>query len=212
MADFPKSKDWKDLKKLYGIPNGAVKGIEVGKALDEFHQAYDSVSGLTASKKRVPIAQELENTLAAYLSKLQAKKSTIKKYDAFEKVFLDKYVGRIHFLKEDLKRYSADSTLYTAELAKFFHDVHQLEPHRATVTRDDLHKFNSGPMRGLSALGKGVQKVDPREIDKALGPINKAIDALPATPDRETLDKLMGALLKAADEGFQCLEGRLSLL
>ena len=200
MADYPKVKDWEALKKKYKIPNGAVKGVQVGKAIETFHKGWDTVSGPTAAKKRIPIGQALENSLAAYISALSKKKKDIKQYPAFEKEFLDKYLGRVNFLKEDLKRYDADAKLYTAELAKFFSAVHRLQANKAKVTRDDIIVFKGGPMRGLSALGKSVKKVDPTKIDALLGPINLAVDKFPAILTREQIDKFVDKIVETADE------------
>jgi hypothetical protein len=48
--------------------------------------------------------------------------------------------------------------------------------------KDELEKFKSGPVRGLTAVGKSVRGVDIREIDVSLGKINTAVQALPKAP------------------------------
>jgi hypothetical protein len=190
MADFPKRSNWRDLKKKYKIPDGAAKGIEVGKALDAFHKAYDSVSGPTAPKKRVPIAEGLEKLLADYISAVSKNKKSIKLYDGFEKEFMKDYLGKIHFLAGDLKRYNANSTLYQAEVAKYFKGVMVLKSKRGKATPEDVQYFNQGPQRGLSALGKSVQGIDVRKIDAALGKINTLIQTMPKTVAATDLKKL----------------------
>ena len=196
MADFKKEKDWLALKKKYKIPNGAVKGIQMEKALKTFHAQYDSVSGPTASRKRVVIAEALEKQFAAYISALSKDKKEHKLYAGFEKEILNDYLGKINFLANDLKRYDADAKLYQAELAKYFHAVHKLDADKASVTKEDLEYFNQGPQRGLSALGKSVKKVDPRKIDAALGLINTAIQTAPKEMSQEELTALAGKILE----------------
>ena len=207
MADYPKSKNWEALKKKYKIPNGAVKGIKMAKEIDAFHNAYDNVSGPTASKKRVPIAEALENKMSAYITALSKNKKAIKLYDGFEKEFLKDYLGKIHFLKNDLKRYDADAKLYQAEIAKFFSAVHRLEANKAKVSKDDIEKFKSGPLRGLSALGKSVKNIDPREIDGWLGTINDGVQKLPASPTPTQLSDFVDITVKTADEVAKLARG-----
>lgn len=190
MADFPKKADWNNLKKKYKIPNGAVKNIEVGKALDNFHKAYDNVKGITAAKQRVPVAEGLEKLLASYISALSKNKKAHKLYSGFEKEFLDDYVGRIHFLVGDLKRYFADTSLYQAEVAKYFKGVMVLKTKLGKSTPEDVQYFNQGPQRGLTALGKSVKGIDVRQIDTALGKINTLIQTMPKTVVASDLKKL----------------------
>jgi hypothetical protein len=188
---IPKHSEWKTLKTKYGAATGAVSGIDVGKALDKYWN-----SGAKTPKEQYASLEALEKTLAAYISKLDKKK--VKQYAAFQKVFLDNYVGEAHKLKEDSKRYYADAETYKKELAKFFTATQQLK--KGSTTKDQLEKYKSGPVRGLSALGKSVRKVDLSDIDGWLGTINDAVQKLPATPSRSQLDDFVDTTIKTAEK------------
>jgi cell division protein FtsB len=200
MADYPKRTDWQKLKKKYSIPDGAVKNFNIGKELDAFHKAYDGVKGATAPQQRVVIAEGLEKKLAAYLSALSKNKKSYKLYTGFEREFLDDYVGKINFMKRDLKRYNADFEVYQAEITKFFAAVAKLEANKSKVTKDILEKFKSGPLRGLSAVGSKAKGVNTKAIDGWLGTINDGIQDLPAEPSRKQLDEFIEATVKTTEE------------
>lgn len=200
MADYPKRAQWKALKKKYSIPDGAVKSIEVGKELDAFHKAYDNVKGATAPAQRATIAEGLEKKLGAYLTALSKNKKAYKQYAGFEREFLDDYLGRLNFMKKDLKRYSADRETYQAEIVKFFSAVAKLEANKPKVTKDILEKFKSGPLRGLSAVGSKAKGVDTKAIDDWLGTINDAVQNLPKDPSRQQLDDFIDATVKTTEE------------
>lgn len=55
--------DWKALKKKYDVPNGAVKGVEMGKAIDAY---WDGLS--TRAKLNVDLAEKTEAIYADYIS------------------------------------------------------------------------------------------------------------------------------------------------
>jgi hypothetical protein len=188
---IPKRSEWKILKTKYGVATGAVSGIDVGKALDSYWN-----SGAKNAKEQYASLDALEKVLAAYISKLDKKK--VKQYALFQKAFLDDYVGEAHKLKEDAKRYYADIDTYKKELAKFFTATQRLKT--GVTTKDDLEKYKSGPVRGLSALGKSVRKVDISDIDGWLGTINEAVQSLPATPTRQQLDNFVEATIKTAEK------------
>src|SRR6266542_1231842 len=188
---IPKRSEWKTLKTKYGVATGAVSGVDVGKALDS-----DWNSGATTPKEQYASPEALEKVLPAYIGKLDKKK--VKQYDPFQKIFLNAYLGEAHKLKEDSKRYYADAETYKKELAKFFSATHQLK--KGTTTKNDLEKYKSGPLRGLSALGQSVRKVDLSEIDGWLGTINDNIQKLPATPTRQQLDDFVEVTKKTAEK------------
>lgn len=200
MADFPKRTDWQKLKKKYSIPDGAVKGFNVGKELDAFHKAYDGVKGANLPKQRHAVAEATEKKLAAYLSAMSKNKKSYKLYAGFEREFLDDYLGKLNFMKRDLKRYYADYEVYQAEIVKFFSAVAKLEANKSKVTKDVLEKFKSGPLRGLSAVGSKAKGVDTKKIDAWLGTVNDGIQKLPLNPTRKELDEFVDATVKTAEE------------
>jgi hypothetical protein len=188
---IPKHSEWKALKTKYGVATGAVSGIDVGKELDLYWN-----SGATTPKEQLAALTALEVKLAAYISKLDKKK--VKQYAPFQKEFLDKYVGEAHKQKEDAKRYNANAELYKKELIKFFTAVQALDKER--TTKDDLEKFKSGPVRGLSALGKNVRGVDVTKIDEWLGTINTAVQALPNDASDAKIAVFIDATVKTAEQ------------
>jgi hypothetical protein len=200
MADFPKRTDWQKLKKKYNIPDGGAKGINVGKELDAFHKAYDGVKGANLPKQRHAIAEATEKKLAAYISAMSKNKKSYKLYAGFEREFLDDYLGKLNFLKRDLKRYYADYETYQAELTKFFSAVAKLEANKSKVTKNVIEKFKSGPLRGLSAVGSNAKGVDTKKIDAWLGTVNDAVQKLPATPTQKEIENFVDATVKTADE------------
>jgi hypothetical protein len=188
---IPKHSEWKTLKTKYGVATGAVRGVDVGKALDR----YWNSNAKTAKEQHASLAA-LEKTLATYISKLDKKK--VKQYPAFQKIFLNQYVGEAHKLAEDAKRYYADADTYKKELIKFFTATQRLKT--GVTTKNDLEKYKSGPVRGLSALGKSVRKVDLSDIDGWLGTINDAVQKLPSDPSRRELDDFVAATIKTAEQ------------
>ncbi len=188
---IPTRKQWQELKKKHSISAGAVSGVEVGKAID----AYWNSGAKNAVQQGVSVGA-LEVVLAKYISKLDKKK--VKDYPAFQKIFLDDYVGEAHKLKADAVRYNATKDVYKAELVKFFTAAQQLKVGK--TTKNDLEKFKSGPLRGLSALGKNAAGVDPTKIDEWLGTVNDAIQKLKSEATRQELDDFVEATLKTVNE------------
>jgi hypothetical protein len=188
---MPTRKQWQELKKTYGVPAGAVSGVDVGKALDAYWN-----SGAKNAVQQGASAATLEVILAKYISKLDKKK--VKNYTAFQKIFLDDYVGEAHTLAADAKRYNANKDVYKAELVKFFTAAQQLKVGK--TTKNDLEKFKSGPLRGVSALGKNAAGVDPTKIDEWLGTVNDGIQNLKSDVSRQELDTFVEATLKTVNE------------
>jgi hypothetical protein len=173
MILIPTHAKWKTFKKECGVADGAVSGINVGKALDAYDNAVKT--GIQYAKANAEAAAKLEGVLATYIQKLDKKK--VKDYAKFQKKFLDDYVGAAKAKAEDFKRYSADAETYKKELASFFSMVQRF-PVNGT-TDEDLQKFKSGPLRGLSAVGSGLKdaSIDLTPIDKRAADIQKLIEA-----------------------------------
>ncbi len=193
----PTHKMWKALKKKYDVPDGAVKGIDLGKAIDKYWKDMEG----KRPPQMVAVAQECEQVLANYIGKFDKKK--VKEYAKFEKEFLDDFVGAMHEMADDFSRYTADIELYAAELRKFFASVTKLEVGNTTL--NDLEGFKSGPQRGLTALAKSVKGIDPTEIDKLLGTINDTIDKMSAKNQtdpipQKLIDNFVSAIHAAAEK------------
>ncbi len=188
---IPKRSEWKTLKTKYGVADGAVSGINVGNELDKYWN-----SGAQTAKDQLAALTALELKLNTYITKLDKKK--VKQYDPFQKEFLNKYLGEAHKLKEDSKRYNANVDIYKKELVKFFTSVQALDKTR--TTKEDLEKFKSGPVRGLSALGKNVRGADVSQIDGWLDTINEAVQKLPKDPSRGEIETFIDATIKTAEK------------
>jgi hypothetical protein len=191
-VSIPKRSEWKTLKAKHQVADGAVSGINVGDALDKYWN-----SGATTAKEQLASLEALEIKLNNYMTKLDKKKVKLD-YPGFEKEFLNKYLGEAHKLKEDAKRYNANVDLYKKELIKFFTAVQALD--KKKTTKAELEKFKSGPVRGLSALGKNVRGADLTHIDSWLGTINDAIQKLPKDTTQKDIETFIDATLKTAEE------------
>lgn len=192
---IPTHTKWKALKKKYDVADGAVSGINVGKALDTYETKEKA--GVQYAKANAAAAAELEAVLAKYITKLD--KSKVKKdYSGFQRTFLNDYVGAAKEKSEDFKRYAADAETYTKELLKFFASVQRMEPGKTTV--DNLSKFKSGPLRGLSAVGSSLKGFDLSEIDKRAAKIQQVIDKLPTNSDQALIDRVLQAIIKTGEE------------
>lgn len=179
---IPSHKNWTDLKKLHDVADGAVSGINIGKALDTYHASVKA--GARFALPNAEACGKLETVLSTYIGKLD-KKKVKKDYAKFEKAFLDNYVGAAHAKKEDFKRYQADADTYRKEIASFFTMVQRMPPQKTTL--EDLQKFRSGPLRGLSAVGSGLRDrdIDLTAINKTAGEIQGVIDGLGKNGDPE---------------------------
>jgi hypothetical protein len=199
MAEIPARKDWVVFKKKYGVSDGASKKVKLGEVLDQYYHAP-----ATTYKEQGALLDTLETKLHEYITTIDKKK--VKKYSEFEKAYLNDYLGVAHTKKEDVKRYTATAAVYKTELTKFFTAVQALSPKMnakgvdTAHKKDELEKFKSGPVRGVSALGKSVKNVDVREIDKWLGTINTGVQALPKTPTDAEIQQFIETTLKTAEE------------
>ena len=189
---IPKRSEWKTLKTKHQVVDGAVSGINVGDALDKYWN-----SGAKTAKEQLVSLEALEVKLNSYITKLD-KKKVKKDYPAFQKEFLNKYLGEAHKMKEDSKRYNANVDIYKKELIKFFTAVQALD--KARSTKADLDKFRSGPVRGLTALGKSVRGADVTAIDKWLGTIDAAVLKLKSDVSRQEIGSFIDATIKTAEE------------
>jgi hypothetical protein len=186
---IPTRKQWQDTKKKYGVPDGAVSGINLGQEIDKYWKS-------NTAKEQAAALTVLETKLNTYITKIDKKK--IKQYPAFEKDFLNNYLGQAHFMREDLKRYAANAEVYKKELMKFFTAVQKLDKQKST--EGDLQKFRSGPVRGLTAMGKNLKGgYDTRQIDGWLGTMDAAVLKL-NKPSQQQIAGFVDATIKTAGE------------
>ncbi len=193
---IPTHKEWKTLKQKYGVADGAAKNVNVGKELD----AYWSSGAKTPQAYNTALTK-LETALNKYITTIDKKK--VKQYDAFEKEFLDKFLGAAHKDKEDTKRAMADLKVYQAEIAKFMTMVQKFDADK--LAKADVDRFKSGPVRGMSAMSKSVRGLTPdqmkgvTEINGWLKTIEDAVNAMKA-PTPKDLKDFVEATIKTAEK------------
>ena len=200
---IPTHTKWKEFKKKWGVPDGAVSGINVGKALDAFHSKEKAGTSRTTLQGNLAACQELEKVLSNFISKLDKKK--IKEYEKFKKAFLDGYAGIVHAKAEDYKRYSADAETYGKEILALCNAATKLKKEGTTLK--ELQDFRSGPVRGALAVGTGTTGVDTSQIKPLLSTIDNTINSkLTAETPQNMIDTFV-ASVHAAIEKVHSLAG-----
>ncbi len=107
---IPTVKEWTTAKTKYGAPDTA-GGVTVSKAFAAYW-----ASGANTPKKYLVAYTALEKALATYIGKIDKKK--IKQYDAFEKEFLNGFIGKVHKERVDTERGMANLNTYKSEIVK----------------------------------------------------------------------------------------------
>jgi len=193
---IPTHKEWIAVKKKFGVADKAGKN-SVGKALD----AYWKSNAKTPKEYQVALTK-LEAELNKYITTIDKKK--VKQYDAFQREFLNKYLGQAHKEKNDTMRAMATLKTYQAEIAKFMTAVQKLDP--AKTKKVDIDRFKSGPVRGMTAMARSVRGLSTEQvkvlndINGWLGTIDKAIDTMPNTVDRQGIKDCVLATRKTAEK------------
>jgi hypothetical protein len=191
---IPTHKQWLAVKKEFGVADGAVRGVNVGAELDKY---WKSIGGASGAKGQAVALGALEIKLNQYATKVD--KSKVKKFPAFQKKFLDEYVGQAHYMREELKRLDGSIESYRKQLTMFFTAVQKLD--KKKTTKSDLDKFRSGPVRGVTAAGKTFKGgIDVSEIDDWLGTIDAAVLKLKDPPANGEISSFIDATIKTAQK------------
>ena len=191
---IPTRKQWQEVKKKFGVADGAVKGLNVGEELDKYWKAIGTSSGM---KGQVVALGALEPKLAAYIGKLD--KSKVKKFAEFQKKFLDEFVGQAHYMAQELKRLDGSAQAYKKQLTLFFGSVQHLD--KAKTTTSDLDTFRQGPVRGVTAAGKTFRGgIDVSDIDGWLGTIDKAVLKMSDKTTQQEIATFIEATMKTAKQ------------
>lgn len=193
VKSMPMHKDWKEFKKKYKVPDGVVKNVHLGKAIDAYWANAKQSMKPKDIRANIAECEKLEKIFVDYISKFP--KDKVKDYNAFSKAFLDNFGNVARALKEDWKRYVADAAVYTKELLHYFSMVQKLAKGKTTIK--ELEQFKSGPMRGLSAVGSSLQGYDLSGINTPLGPINMTIDGYRGNATREQIDDTIDEIFTA---------------
>ena len=164
---MPVRKDWVALKKAHKIPDGAVKGINLGAALDKIKDAKTAATIAAA-------VTDFEKIASTYITKLD--KKSVTNYSVFQKAFLDDYVAPAHTRVKAYKLEADQEGLYKSELVKFFQAVQKLDPKKTKPA--DAQTFGRFA-RGLFSVSlRTKDAVDATAINKALQIIYKADDKI----------------------------------
>jgi len=189
---IPTRKQWLEVKKKFGVADGAVSGVNVGAELDKYWKAIGTSSGM---KGQVAALKLLEPKLASYIGKLD--KSKVKKFADFQKVFLDEYVGQAHYMSQELKRLDGSAQAYKKQLTVFFSAVQKLDKNK--TTKSELDVFRQGPVRGLTAAGKQFKGgIDIKDIDELLAPMDNGVLKLPNDATQKQIATFIDSTMKAA--------------
>lgn len=163
MPDIPTRTDWQALKKRCGVPDGVVAGISVGKLLDEW---------ATVNRREGIHLEELkavETHLAEWVKKLQQSKSKVKKYDEFEKAFLDSYIGAAHKERERRGRLSQDVSSRLRDRLRKLNTGIQMLGSSTSPTVKDLEGFRSIVRSAQADADRAIPYVrEAKQINKKL--------------------------------------------
>lgn len=191
---IPTRKQWVEVKKKFGVPDGGVSGINVGAELEKY---WKSIGGSSGMKGQAAALALLEPKLAGYIQKLDKKK--VKKYPEFQKKFLDEYVGQAHYMREELQRLDGSVQSYKKTLMLFFSATQKLD--KKKTTKAELDKFRSGPVRGVTAAGKSFRGgIDVSDIDKWLGTIDAAVLKMDDKTTQNEIASFVDATIKTAEQ------------
>lgn len=191
---IPTVKEWTTAKTKYGAPDTA-GGVTVSKAFAAYW-----ASGANTPKKYMVAYTALEKALAAYIGKVDKKK--IKQYDAFEKEFLNGFIGKVHKERVDTERGMANLNTYKAEVVKYMTMVQKLDTTKTQAI--DLERFKQGPVRGLSAMASRATGLTTEQatvlanIDLELKKVDYLVDHMGANPTPKQVSGWVKDIIKNA--------------
>jgi hypothetical protein len=192
----PPVSKWTTLIAKHKAPDTA-GGVTVSKALAAYWN-----SGASTPKTYMAAYMALETALGKYIGKVDKKK--VKDYEAFEKSFLNDFIGQVHKDRTDTERGMATLSTYKAEIVKFMTMVQKLDKKKST--RTDLEKFKQGPARGLSAMASRARGLKPEEIQvlnaitNEVKKVDTVVDTMPATPTQTQLTGYVTSILTIAED------------
>jgi hypothetical protein len=179
---IPKRSEWQTFKDGFGIPKGAVSGINVGDELDRWH------NGMSRDFKRnAELARALENKLAEYLRRLDAKKVTKRSHSDFKSEFTTKYVLMANRVVEEMSAMAGEREAYKGRLELLWREAGRM---RKGVTLSTLQTFRSGAVRGQLAVAANVKGYDPKDQIQLWKGIDDTINNLNSSHPQATLDEV----------------------
>jgi hypothetical protein len=187
----PIRKEWQDMKKKYGVADGAAKGINLGAELDKYWKGI----GGGDRKKYLQQLELLHPILEKYIKTVPEAKVAKGKFGAFKAEFLKNYVNAVAGDIQGFKEQSGDLGAFTKRLSTFLDKVEALPDDADLAT---LQNFRSGDIRGMMATATVVKGFDGRIIDHLWKPFDDAINKLSATDSPAELKKIVKLMHTAA--------------
>lgn len=179
---IPSHADWQRFKESFGIPKGAVSGINLGEELERWSR------GMSRDFKRnAQLAKALENKLAEYLKRLEAKKVTKRSHSEFKSEFTTKYLLVANRVVEEMSAMAGEREAYKGRLELLWREAARM---RKGVTLSALQSFRSGAVRGQLAVAANVKGYDPQDQIQLWKGIDETINNLNTSHAQATLDEV----------------------
>jgi hypothetical protein len=173
----PSRNQWRTAKKKYGVPDGAVKGIDLGKELDKVSKAASGgVKGQAAYVAALKVYLDIASKYLTTLGKDQKAKAKITKWAEFQKHFLDEYVQPAHETIENVKLAADGKKFYKVQLQKWFQAVQKLDPKKSTYNDCEVFTRQTRNLDSAALRTKGA--VDKAEVSPMSGKIDAAFKKL----------------------------------
>lgn len=177
---IPSHADWQRFKERFGIPKGAVSGINLGDELERWSRGMSS-----DIKRNAQLAKALENKLGEYLRRLDAKKVTKRSHSEFTSEFTTKYLLVANRVAEELSAMAGEREAYKGRLELLWREAARI---RKGVSLNTLQVFRSGAVRGQLAAATIVKGYNPQDQIQLWKGVDETINNLNASHAQATLD------------------------
>lgn len=179
---IPTHAEWQRFKESFGIPRGAVSGINLGDELERWSK------GMSRDFKRnAELAKTLENKLADYLKRLDAKKVTKRSYNDFKSEFTTKYLLVANRVVEEMSAMAGQREAYKGRLELLWREAGRIQQ---GVSLSTLQTFRSGAVRGQLAVAANVKGYNPQDQIQLWKGIDETINNLNTSHPQKTLDEV----------------------
>lgn len=188
MASIPTHAQWKKFKNDNGVGSNMVSSVNVGKALDTYHNKMGR-----DFKANAKLANDLAKDLAIYLNKFPDKKGTHKTFLAeFER----KYLNAAKENAEEFATMAGSVETYSARVQQLMSVCGKLRP---GMPVDVLQKLRQGPIRGVLAAGTQVKGYNSDGMKQIWKPLEEEINDMGVTSTQTEIDTMIGKLHTAAN-------------
>jgi len=147
-------------------------------------------------KRNAELAKTLENKLADYLKRLDAKKVTKRSYNDFKSEFTTKYLLVANRVVEEMSAMAGEREAYKGRLELLWREAGRIQQ---GVSLSTLQTFRSGAVRGQLAVAANVKGYNPQDQIQLWKGIDETINNLNTSHPQKTLDEV-ARLIKATLE------------